>query len=81
VVLSQVIGHMVRFEASGRSATDAVPIPEVAHGLVRDVITGVRKRHSEHDVAVATKIVREATDAITSDIFLVDPDFLDAELN
>jgi len=29
-VLSQIISHMVRFQAGGRAAPDAAPIPEVA---------------------------------------------------
>ena len=73
-VLSQLISHMVQFDASGRSAPDAAPIPEVAHSLIRDVLGDVRKRHSRRDVKVAAAIVKEATDAIADDIFFVGPE-------
>jgi hypothetical protein len=73
-VLSQIISHMVRFQASGRSAPDAVPIPEVAHSLVRGVLENVRKRHSKRDIKVAAAIVQEATAAICDDVFFVGPE-------
>jgi hypothetical protein len=76
-VLSQMISSMVRFEASGRSSPDAAPIPDVAHSLVRDVLGGVAKRYSNRDIKVAAAIVKEATRAITEDIFFVAPEFLD----
>jgi hypothetical protein len=70
-VLSQIISHMVRFQASGRSAPDAAPIPETAHSILRSVLDGVLKRHSRRDIQVAAAIVREATDAIADDVFFV----------
>jgi hypothetical protein len=73
-VLSQIISHMVQFEASGRSAPDAAPIPEVAHSLIRDVLGDLRKRHSKRDIAVAAAIVNEATAAICNDLFAVGPE-------
>lgn len=73
-VLSQIITHVVEFEASGRSAPDSAPIPQVAHSLIRGVLGGVRKRHSRRDIAVAAAIVGEATDAIVDDIFFVGPE-------
>ena len=73
-VLSQMIAGMVEFEASGRSAPDAAPIPEVAHSLIRDVLDGVQKRHSKRDIRVAAKIVAESTHAICEDIFIVNMD-------
>jgi hypothetical protein len=65
---------MVRFQASGRSAPDAVPIPEIAHSLIRGVLENVGKRHSKRDIRAAATIVREATDAISNDIFYVGPE-------
>jgi hypothetical protein len=72
--LSQIIDHMVQFQASGRSAPDAVPIPEIAHSLIRGVLTGVRKGYSKRDIKVAAKIVKDATSAICEDIFFVGPE-------
>src|SRR5579872_674414 len=76
-VLSQMISQMVRFEASGRSAPDVAPIPEVAHSLLRDALGDLRKRHSKRDLRVATAIVSEATKRICDDIFMVDPEWID----
>jgi hypothetical protein len=73
-VLSQIIGRMVEFQASGRPAPGAVPIPEIAHSLIRGVLDGVRKRHSRRDIRVAAAIIREATDAIVDDVFFVGPE-------
>ena len=73
-VLSQVVGRMVRSQASGRSAPDVAPIPQVAHSLIGDVLADIRIRHSSRDIAVAAAIVREATDAIVDGIFFVGPE-------
>ncbi len=70
-VLSQIISHMVAFEASGRSDPGLAPIPEVAHGLVRSVLAGVKKRYSKADIRTAAAIVSEVTDAIGEEIFFV----------
>src|SRR5579884_1249540 len=79
-VLSQMISHMVRFEASGRSAPDVAPIPEVAHSLLRSALADLPKRHSKRDVSVAAAIVSEATDRICDDIFAVAPEWIDEVL-
>jgi hypothetical protein len=73
-VLSQIIRRMVEFDASGRSAPDAVPIPEMAHVLIRDVIGEVRKEYSKRDIRVAARIIGHATEAITENIFFVGPE-------
>jgi hypothetical protein len=70
-VLSQIISHMVAFEQSGRSLPDTAPIPETAHGLLSSVLTDLRRRHSSRDIRVAARIVREATEAIGENIFMV----------
>jgi hypothetical protein len=75
--LSQIISHMVRFGASGRSAPNAAPIPEAAHSLIRSVIAGMSSQHSKRDIRVAAKIVAQVTDAICEDIFAVDPEWFD----
>ncbi len=61
-VLSQVVSHMVQFEASGRSAPDAAPVPEVAHDV---------KQFSKADIVRAAEVVEAATDAIHQNIFFV----------
>jgi hypothetical protein len=73
-VLSQIISHMVQFDAAGRSAPDAAPIPDVARGLIRDVIEGLGSRHSAAEISTAAALVGEATEAISTDIFFVSPD-------
>ncbi|MBV8954483.1 MAG: hypothetical protein JO179_10115 [Solirubrobacterales bacterium] len=70
-VLSQIIGHMIRAEAAGRSAPDAAPIPEVAHELISGVLADVRKSYSSRDLKTAAAIIQKATYAIGEDIFLV----------
>jgi hypothetical protein len=73
-VLSQIVGRMVEFDAAGRSAPDAAPIPEVAQTLVRSVLDEVGGRHSKRDVRLAAMIVSESTHAICENIFFVGPD-------
>lgn len=75
-VLSQIISHMVRYQAEGRSAPDAAPIPDVAHSLIRSVLGDVASAHSRRDLRSAAAIVSEATEAISEEIFMVP---LDAE--
>ncbi len=70
-VLSQIINHMVAFEASGRSEPGLAPIPDVAHGLIRGVLDGLKKHHSKADIRTAAAIVGEVTDAIGEQIFFV----------
>jgi hypothetical protein len=70
-VLSQIIGRMVQFEAAGRSAPDAAPIPDVAHSVIRGVLDDVAERHPDVEIRAAAAIVNEVTDAICEDIFFV----------
>jgi hypothetical protein len=70
-VLSQIISHMVACAASGQSAPDAAPIPDVAHKLIRDVIDELAKRYSRRDIKVTAKIVAQATELIADNIFFV----------
>lgn len=73
-VLSQIIAAMVEFQSRGRAAPDAAPIPEVAHTVIRDVLGGIGTRHSKRDVKVAARIVREATDAMCNDLYVLGPE-------
>ena len=70
-VLSQIVGHMVQTQASGRSAPDTAPIPKIAHELVRDAIKALRGPHSDEEIKAAAAMVGEATDAIGENIFMV----------
>lgn len=70
-VLSQMVSGMIRFQAAGRAAPDAAPIPTVAQSLIRSVLGDLTRRHSRRDVKIAAKIVEEATDAICENIFFV----------
>jgi hypothetical protein len=46
---------MLQFQAAGRSAPDAAPIPEVAHTVIKDAIGDLTKRHSKRDIRVTAK--------------------------
>ncbi|MEA2213878.1 MAG: hypothetical protein QOF83_3826 [Solirubrobacteraceae bacterium] len=72
-VLSQIVSYMVKTQAEGKSAPDAAPIPTVAHELVGGAIADLARRHSDEELKAAAEIVREATDAICNDIFVVAP--------
>ena len=78
-VLSQIISHMIEFEASGKSAPDAAPIPEVAHSLIRSVIGHVQLRNSRGHIRAAARIVGEVTEAICNEIYFVPPEFIKGE--
>jgi hypothetical protein len=69
--LSQMIGHMAKFEASGLPSPDAPPILEIAHKLIRDVNAELPQRHTERELRAAAEIVEEVTTAICENIFLV----------
>lgn len=75
-VLSQIISSMIEFQSSGRSAPEAAPIPEVAHTLIRSVIEDFGTRYSKRDVKVAARIVREATERMCSDLYVLGPELL-----
>ncbi len=70
-VLSQIVGQMIKAEAAGLSAPDAAPIPEVAHGMIRDVLQDLPGRHTNHDLTTAATIVEQATHAMCENIFIV----------
>ena len=69
--LSQIVGHMIKSQASGQSTPDAAPIPEVAHGLIRSVLEDLADRHSDGQIEAAARIVQEATYEICENIFFV----------
>lgn len=71
--LSQMIGRMEEFKASGLSSPDAPPILEVAHSLIRDVSAELPERHSDEELKLAAEIVEEVTTAICENIFFLPP--------
>jgi hypothetical protein len=70
-VLSQMIGSMQEFEASGLSLPDAPPILEIAHRLIRDVVADLPKDHSEAELRLSAEIVEQVATAICENIFIV----------
>ena len=56
-----------------RSGSDpnVVPIPVAAHELLTDVLKVLKRRHSRRDLNAAAAIVKEATDLICQEVFLV----------
>jgi hypothetical protein len=72
-VLSQLIVGMVEFSASGRPTT-TVPIPDVAHSLIRSVVPEMERRYSQTELATAAAMVKEVTQRICDEIVVVCPD-------
>ena len=70
-VLSQIVGHMVKSQATGQAAPDAAPIPEAAHTVLRDALSDLVLRHRTDSLEMAARIVEEATNAICANVFLV----------
>jgi hypothetical protein len=70
-VLSQMIGSMQEFEASGLSLPDAPPILEIAHSLIRDVVADLPEHHSEAELRLSAEIVEQVATAICENIFIV----------
>jgi hypothetical protein len=69
--LSQIVGQMIKTQASGRSAPNAAPFPAVAHTVIRDAISALAERHQDHELKAAADIVSEATNEICENVFLV----------
>lgn len=71
--LSQIIGHMQEFEASGLASPGSPPILEVAHSLIRDVNAELPERHTDQELQVSAEIVEQVTTAICENIFVLPP--------
>ena len=54
-----------------------MPIPEAARTLVRDVLTDLGGRYSKRDLKMAARVVGDASAKIVSDVFFIDPAWLD----
>ena len=46
--------------------------------MVKSAITGLGRRHSRRDLRLAARIVSEAEKAIVDEVFIMDPEQLDA---
>ena len=72
--LAGVIDHMMAFQASGRSAPDAPPIPVVLAGLLTDILAPLAGDDGRTDLEVAARLLEAASDLIGSELLLVNPD-------
>lgn len=81
-VLSQMIGHMMKSQATTRRGDlDTVPIPEIAHKLIREVIQPPMRAFSPTDLRRAAKLVETATDELVEQILFVPISSGEPELN
>jgi hypothetical protein len=70
-VLGQMVGHMIKAQAAREADPDSMPVPEVAHGVIRDALGDLAGRHPDRDLETAARIVEEATNAICQNVFLL----------
>jgi hypothetical protein len=71
--LSQMIGSMQEFDASGLSAPDAPPILDVAHSLIRDVNAKLPEQYTDQEIRVSAEIIEQVTTAICENILIMPP--------
>jgi hypothetical protein len=71
--LSSMVNSMVEYQASGRSAPDAPPIPEVAHRLVASVVQEAVGRYTDAEIGTAAVMIDAAMDAVCENLFIVPP--------
>ena len=69
--LMTIVDEMTRFAASGRSAPDAPPVPEVLRDLLRGVLAPLVATHSRAAVEQATAVLGSASDIVCEDIYTV----------
>ncbi|MDP9418330.1 MAG: hypothetical protein M3P48_11010 [Actinomycetota bacterium] len=70
--LHAVLAHMEQFDADSRSAGDAPPIPDVLATLLESVLTPLARRRPD-DLLTAARILRDASEAIERELFVVTP--------
>ena len=80
-VLSQMIGHMMKAQATRLGDLDVVPIPEIAHKLIREVIEKPMSAFSPADIHRAARQVEAAADELVEQILFVPISGGDPELN
>src|SRR3954452_20395342 len=71
--LITIMDSMVRFHERGLSSADAPPIPDVLRDVVASALTPLSKRPGAAGLPAAARLVRDATDLMCSDIYIVDP--------
>ena len=69
--LMTIVDEMTRFAASGRSAPDAPPIPDVLRDLLRGVLAPLVATHSQTAVEQARAVLQSTTDIVCEDIYTV----------
>jgi hypothetical protein len=70
-VLSQIVNHMVRSEAAGRSSADAVAIPVALHELRRGILEPLASTHPKSEIEATTAMLAEVTETIRDEVLLV----------
>jgi hypothetical protein len=70
--LHLLLTHMEQFEADGRSAPDAPPVPDVLAGLLDSVLTPLGRRRAD-DLAVAADVLAAVARVVEEELFLVTP--------
>ena len=64
---------MSHTRASGRSGSDAPPIPGVLADLLRGVLDPLRDEFSAGEIEDAARVLSRACDQIAAEVLLVDP--------
>ena len=69
----QILAHMARSQALGRSAPDAPPPERVFRDLLGETLRPVLERHPPDAVDAARRVLVDAVETIESEILLVEP--------
>jgi hypothetical protein len=78
-MICRIIDHMARFHDAGHSHPDAPPIDVVLRGLLCDVLTPLTDKCGHSEIGIATAVLRNASERISEEILLVNPDMLDPD--
>lgn len=78
-MICRIIDHMTRFHDAGHSHPDAPPIDVVLTGLLRDVLAPLTDKCGRSDIEIATAVLRSASERISEEILLVNPDVTDPD--
>ncbi len=70
---AQILAHMARSQAQGRSAPDAPPPEQVFRDLLTGILRPMLDGHPPPDIAAAQRILVEAVETIEDEILLVEP--------
>ena len=79
--LSIILTHMFRSVAEGHSDPDAPPPPFALERLVSGVLTGLAEHHDVDDIATAAQMLASATELIGEELFMVDMDRIQEQLD